>query len=67
MKITIEIDSKSEMEKLTALFEAFKISKVKGMSLLLWSKIEQFFLKFFSKMTSYGYAYAGKPILMSEF
>jgi hypothetical protein len=28
IKITIEIDSKSEMEKLTALFETFKIHKV---------------------------------------
>ncbi|HEY8782689.1 MAG TPA: hypothetical protein VIM16_13785 [Mucilaginibacter sp.] len=29
MKITIEIDSKSEMEKLSALFKTFKINKVK--------------------------------------
>jgi hypothetical protein len=28
MKITIEIDSKKEMEKLSALFETFKISAV---------------------------------------
>ena len=29
MRITIEIDSKSEMEKLSALFETFKIKTVK--------------------------------------
>jgi hypothetical protein len=29
MKITIEIDSKSEMEKLSALFKTFKINTVK--------------------------------------
>jgi len=28
MKVTIEIDSKSEMEKLFALFKTFKINKV---------------------------------------
>ena len=32
MKITIEIDSKSEMEKLSALFKAFKINKVNVIS-----------------------------------
>lgn len=29
MKITIEIDSKSELEKLSALFKTFKINTVK--------------------------------------
>jgi len=29
MKITIEIDDKSEIEKLSALFKTFKINKVK--------------------------------------
>ena len=29
MRITIEIDSKNELEKLTALFQAFDIKKVK--------------------------------------
>ncbi len=29
MKVTIEIDSKSEMEKLSALFKIFKINTVK--------------------------------------
>ena len=32
MKITIEIDSKSEMEKLSAFFKTFKINKVKVIS-----------------------------------
>jgi hypothetical protein len=32
MKITIEIDSKSEMEKLSALFKTFKINTVKVFS-----------------------------------
>jgi hypothetical protein len=32
MKITIEIDSKSEMEKLSALFKTFKINAVKVIS-----------------------------------
>jgi hypothetical protein len=32
MKITIEIDSKSEMEKLSALFKTFQINKVKVIS-----------------------------------
>jgi hypothetical protein len=32
MKITIEIDSKSEMEKLSALFKTFKINKVNVIS-----------------------------------
>ena len=29
MKVTIEIDSKSEIEKLSAFFKTFKINKVK--------------------------------------
>jgi hypothetical protein len=32
MKITIEIDDKSEMEKLSAFFKTFKINKVKVIS-----------------------------------
>jgi len=32
MKVTIEIDSKSEMEKLSALFKTFKINTVKVIS-----------------------------------
>jgi len=32
MKVTIEIDSKSEMEKLSAFFKAFKINKVNVIS-----------------------------------
>jgi hypothetical protein len=32
MKVTIEIDSKSEMEKLSALFKTFKINKVNVVS-----------------------------------
>ena len=32
MKITIEIDTKSELEKLTAFFKTFKIEKVKLVS-----------------------------------
>ena len=32
MKVTIEIDDKSEMEKLSALFKTFKINKVKVIS-----------------------------------
>ena len=32
MKITIEIDSKSEMEKLSAFFKTFKINNVKVIS-----------------------------------
>jgi hypothetical protein len=32
MKITIEIDSKKELEKLSALFEAFKINAVNVIS-----------------------------------
>ena len=32
MKVTIEIDSKNEMDKLSALFETFKINTVKVIS-----------------------------------
>ena len=32
MKVTIEIDSKSEMEKLSAFFKTFKINKVNVIS-----------------------------------